>query len=123
VVHGDPSRFFLRPSLRRNAIHGKTVVAGNAGSLGRKCQQSEVVHWPPGSVTINEVHAVQRIINSDANVIKVEPLGPTQVRFSPKSDGKTLQTYTLTGGTFQTAELRLEVVNGRIDMDWSLEHK
>jgi hypothetical protein len=89
---------------------------------GANIHECEIVMWPPGSITVNEPNPIQQSTVYDPNVASASFAASNQICISPKTNGKTLVTYMLGGGSRKTAELELEFENGQV-CDWMLTHK
>ena len=90
---------------------------------GASVDQTEFVHWPPRSLTINEINAIQAATTYDPSIASVTFAVANQMCISPKADGKTVVSYNLAGGNRRSAEMEVEILNGKVTMDWSLTHK
>jgi hypothetical protein len=90
---------------------------------GASVSKVEIVHWPPGSVTINEINNIRSATTNDPSIASPTFPAANQMCVSPKADGQTVVSYNLAGGTQRNAELKVEVLNGKVTMDWMLTHQ
>jgi hypothetical protein len=87
---------------------------------GASPQSREIVHWPPGAVTINEPFAIQPVGVTDPDVAVYSLTSSRQIRISPESDGMAKVSYKIAGGKYRTRVMHVAVEQGRI-VDWLLD--
>lgn len=84
---------------------------------GWSVTKTEIVSWPPGSITINEPNPIQNATVNDPQVMNVAFLAANQMQISPK--GKTSVSYLMTSGKHRSSQFVCNVEHGRIEMDWT----
>jgi hypothetical protein len=82
----------------------------------------DVICWPPGSITINEDVPIQAVVVNDPDIAEAILSAPRQLRVSPKSNGETFITYTMSGGRYTTGKLRFKPEAGELP-DWTLSRQ
>ena len=90
---------------------------------GASVTKTEIIQWPPGSITINEPNTIQKAVVYDPRITSVAFLTSNQMQISPKGDGKTTVTYTLTSGQFRNGQFDCNVERGRIGSNWGLSQR
>jgi hypothetical protein len=90
---------------------------------GGSVDNTEVIRWPPGSITINEPQAIQQAVNYDPKLASVAFHASNQICISPEANGDTVVSYNFAAGKYRKADFKFTINVGRIDSDWSLSRQ